>query len=188
MIVLGVIVVIIVGLILWVIGAKNKIVREEQNVLTEYNNAKVVVDRRFKNLGATINLMKSHNKSIAAAYKDVIAMRSGSPMQMKSGEIDPEGYAKMDNMMQDIVKNVNVTLERYPELGKMFDADKFAATMAQHDRDVEMAKKLYNHEVEEFNTLILTIPYSFVAGGKTKYNYWEITESESKDEYIPDFE
>lgn len=93
----------------------------------------------------------------------------------------------MDQMMQDIVKNVNVTVEKYPDLGQMFDANKFSVTMLKHDKDVEMAKKIYNQEVEQFNTLIQKIPYSFFAGGKEKHPYWEVKNFAEKDEFIPEF-
>lgn len=173
---------VIIGL--WLISAKNRIMREEQNVFTEFNNVKVVVDRRFKNIESTVNLMKSHNSEISKAYERVIAMRSG----VQTSSNDVEEYAKLEQSLQSVAKSINVQVERYPELGKFFDVDKFQTTMAQHDRDVEMAKKLYNHEVEEFNTIIQTIPYNLVAGGKTMHKYWEIIDSEAKDEYIPSFE
>lgn len=179
-----IIIIIIVGLVLWLISAKNRIMREEQNVFTEFNNVKVVVDRRFKNIEATVNMMKAHNSEISKAYERVVAMRSG----IQSSSNDVEEYAKLEQSLQSMAKSINVQVERYPELGQFFNVDKFQTTMAQHDRDVEMAKKLYNHEVEEFNTLIQTIPYTLVAGGKTVHKYWEVIDSETKDEFIPSFE
>lgn len=179
-----IIIVLIVVLVITIIGMMNRLMREEQNVFTELNNAKLVVDRRFKNIEATVNLMKSHNSEIAKAYERVTAMRTGvNPDSTDAGE-----YANLEKELQSVAKSINVQVERYPELGKFFDVDKFQTTMAQHDRDVEMAKKLYNHEVEEYNTLIQTIPYTFFAAGRTKHRYWEVVESQAKDEYIPTFE
>lgn len=186
LIIVVVIIILFIAVLLWIIGAKNKIMKEEQNVFTEYNNAKLVVDRRFKNLESTVNLMKSHNKAISEAYEKVIAMRN--PNTGAESDTNATEYAQMDEMMKDIVKNINVTVERYPELGQLFDANQFSKTMAQHDRDVEMSKKLYNHEVEEFNTLIQKIPYNFFATGKNKHPYWEVKNSEEKDEFIPTFD
>lgn len=71
-----VVVLLIIWVAFWIIGAKNKIMKEEQNIFTEYSNAKLVVDRRFKNLEATVNLMKSHNKQISEAYAKVVEMRN----------------------------------------------------------------------------------------------------------------
>lgn len=184
MVIIIVLIVIAVILGLWIISAKNRMMREEQNVFTELNNAKLVVDRRFKNIEATVNMMKAHNSEIAKAYERIVGMRAG----VKPDSNDVEGYANLEKELQSVAKSINIQVEQYPELGQFFSVDKFQTTMAQHDRDVEMAKKLYNHEVEEFNTLILTIPYSLIAGGKTKHKYWEVTESETKDDYIPSFE
>ena len=181
-IVVVVIVVIVVFLGIWIISAKNRIMTEEQNVFTELNNAKLVVDRRFKNIEATANLMKSHNVQITSAYEKVVAMRSGA------NQSNPEDYAAIDKELQNVAKSININVERYPELGKLFDVDKFQVSMAQHDRDVESAKKLYNHEVEQFNTLILTIPYSLVAKNKSQHVYWEVVDSQVKDDYIPTFD
>lgn len=182
MILIIIVICLLIGL--WIISAKNKIMREEQNIFTELNNAKLVVDRRFKNIQATVNLMKAHNSEIAKAYERITAMRSG----IDTKTTDASKYANLDNEMRELTKSINVQVERYPELGQFFDVNKFQTTMAQHDRDVEMAKKLYNHEVEQFNTLILTIPYSLVATGKNKHEYWEVIEAQTKDEYIPSFE
>ncbi len=181
MTILIVLLVIIIVVVLWVISAQNRLMREEQNVFTERNNVELVVDRRYKNIEATVNLMKAHNAEIAKAYERITAMRSG----VKPDSV--ESYANLDKELQNVAKSINVQVERYPDLGQFFDVNKFQTTMAQHDRDVEMAKKLYNHEVEEYNTLILTIPYSLLAGGRTKHNYWEVIDAQTKDEYIPEF-
>ncbi|WOO87688.1 LemA family protein [Mollicutes bacterium LVI A0039] len=179
-----IIIAIVVVLGLWLISAKNRIMREEQNVFTELNNAKLVVDRRFKNIESTVNMMKAHNSEIAKAYERVVQMRSG----VAADSTDAEAYANFEQGLQSVAKGINIQVEQYPELGQFFSVDKFQTTMAQHDRDVELAKKLYNHEVEQFNTIIQTIPYNLVAGGKTLHKYWEVTDSEVKDEYIPSFE
>lgn len=189
MIVLIILIVLIIAIVFLVIGIKNKVVKEEQNVFTEYNNAKLVVERRFKNLEGTVNLMKSHNAAISQAYEKVVAMRNPNTTMGNSQSPTAEAgkYAQMDEMMKNIVKNINVTVERYPELGQMFDANKFSTVMAQHDRDVEMAKKLYNHEVEQFNTLIQTIPTSWIVKNKQLHPYWEVKNFDEKDEFIPKF-
>lgn len=184
MTVILVIIAIIVLIILWIMHALNKMMREEQNVFTEFNNVKVVVDRRYKNIEGTINLMKAHNSEIAKAYERITAMRGG----INPDSSGVEEYAGLEKELQAVAKSINVQVERYPELGQFFDANQFQMSMSQHDRDVEMAKKLYNHEVEEYNMIIQTIPYSFLAGGRTKHKYWEISDSETKDEYVASFE
>lgn len=177
-----ILIILIILLVLWIISAKNKLMKEEQNVFTERHNAQLVVERRYKNIEATINMMKAHNREIEKAYERIVQLRTN---------VNPDnvsGYANLDKELQAVAKNINVQVERYPELGQFFDVNKFQTTMAQHDRDVELAKKLYNHEVEEYNTVIQTIPYTFVAGGRTKYEYWEVIDTDMKDDYIPKFD
>ncbi len=180
------IIIVLIIIVIMIISIKNRLVKEEQNIFAEYNNAKVVVDRRFKNLESTVNLMKSHNEAISKAYEKVIEKRNKANAKGPNPD-DAQAYAEIEQDMKNIVKEVNLTVERYPELGQMFDANKFQTVMTQHDRDVEMSKKLYNKEVEEFNILIKTIPYNFFASGKKEHPYWEVANSQEKDDFIPQF-
>ena len=174
--IIGIVIVVVLGLAF--VNIKNRLVKEELQIKTAFSNAQLVVDRRFKNIQSTVNLMKEHNSELNDTLTKVTQMRTGNT---------PESYAKADSAMKQVVKQIEITVEKYPEIGDLFDSSAFMQLMAKHDRDVEMSKKLYNHEVEEFNTLILSIPYSFFAKGLKSYDLWEVQEALAKDETIIDF-
>lgn len=173
---LVILIAILVAVVIAIIGMYNRIVAEERQVKTAESNAQVVIDRRFKSLQSIIEVMKKHNADLISGVEKIIAMRTNGTL------------SEQEEIQNKAVREINLLVERYPELGQVYNSNEFSTQIYALDRDVEMAKKLYNQEVEEFNILINSIPYNLLKGSRRDFELWKTEDVGTKSEYTVTFE
>ena len=90
--------------------------------------------------------------------------------------------AQFNEQMNEAAKQLNLVVERYPELkaDRMFD--NLQNSISEVEENLQAARSNFNSNVKDFNQAILQFPASLVAGSKyTKKEYFEAETSKKQD-------
>ncbi len=153
-----IVIAVVVILVLWVISAQRKLVGAEELTKNAMSQIGVQQSSRWDALTALVELVKSYNEHEYGTLKDVIAARQG---------IDHNSTAEQAQVQEDAfnaaLKQLNVVVERYPELKADSMYQKTMDSVNTYENQVRVSRMTYNDTVTRYNRLTRQIPDSIVA-------------------------
>ena len=157
-----VILLIIIGIVGWYISTRNRFIRLEQNVESSESRIDVYLTKRFDLLTKMLDTTKGYMKHEKETLIDVIEMRN------PGAKASLQEKAQFNEQMNEAAKQLNLVVERYPELkaDRMFD--NLQNSISEVEENLQAARSNFNSNVKDFNQAILQFPASLVAG--SKYN------------------
>ncbi len=170
-----VILLIIIGIVGWYISTRNRFIRLEQNVESSESRIDVYLTKRFDLLTKMLDTTKGYMKHEKETLIDVIEMRN------PGAKASLQEKAQFNEQMNEAAKQLNLVVERYPELkaDRMFD--NLQNSISEVEENLQ-ARSNFNSNVKDFNQAILQFPASLVAGSKyTKKEYFEAEASKKQD-------
>lgn len=140
------------------------------------SQVRVAMKKRLDMIEQLVESVKSYAKFEQATFEKITSMRANL------GKASPGELNKMDGEMRGLLGNIIAVAENYPALKT---SETVVITMnAIKDIEDEIARHryTYNNIIQEFNTMIDTIPSKFVAimAGLGKREYLEFKEEELK--------
>ena len=171
-----VILLIIIGIVGWYISTRNRFIRLEQNVESSESRIDVYLTKRFDLLTKMLDTTKGYMKHEKETLIDVIEMRN------PGAKASLQEKAQFNEQMNEAAKQLNLVVERYPELkaDRMFD--NLQNSISEVEENLQSARSNFNSNVKDFNQAILQFPASLVAGSKyTKKEYFEAEASKKQD-------
>jgi len=171
-----VILLIIIGIVGWYISTRNRFIRLEQNVESSESRIDVYLTKRFDLLTKMLDTTKGYMKHEKETLIDVIEMRN------PGAKASLQEKAQFNEQMNEAAKQLNLVVERYPELkaDRMFD--NLQNSISEVEENLQAARSNFNSNVKDFNQAILQFPASLVAGSKyTKKEYFEAETSKKQD-------
>lgn len=140
------------------------------------SQVRVAMKKRLDMIEHLVESVKSYAKFEQATFEKITSMRASL------GKASPGELNKMDGEMRGLLGNIIAVAENYPALKT---SETVVITMnAIKDIEDEIARHryTYNNIIQEFNTMIDTIPSKFVAimAGLGKRDYLEFKEEELK--------
>lgn len=175
-IVVAVILLILLSIVGWYISTRNRFVRLEQNVESSESRIDVYLTKRFDLLTKMLDTTKGYMKHEKETLIDVVEMRN------PGAKASLQEKAQFNEQMDAATKQLNLVVERYPELkaDKMFD--NLQKSISEVEENLQAARSNFNSNVKEFNQAILQFPASLVAGSKyKKKEYFEAETSKRQD-------
>ena len=171
-----VIVLIVVGIVSWYISTRNQFIRMEQDVQNSESRIDVYLTKRFDLLTKMLDSTKGYAKHEKETLIDVIQMRNpGVNASLKE-------KAEFNDQMSAVAKQLNVIVERYPELKADGMFNNLQQSIQEVEENLQAARSNFNANVSAFNKAILQFPGSLVAGAKfAKKDYFEAEESKKQD-------
>ncbi len=169
---LVIIAIVLLCVLVFYINITNKLKIEEQQIKTSYSNAQATIERRYNTLITTVELFERHSELVGDTLRSVVAIRNPR-----------SSLTEQTEQVQQIEQSLRVLFEQYPNIGKMFDMNEFTRRLQTIDKDVELARRTYNQEVEDYNTMIVIFPYNLFSKGCPQYEYWELKEIDTKERY-----
>lgn len=177
-----VVLLVVVGLIvivgLWYISTMNSLRQLEVKVNEAESGIDVALTKRFDVLTKLVNTVKGYAKHEAETFEKVTKWRAGLPK-----DLTLEQKQEFMSKMNDVQTGINVAVEAYPDL----KAEKSFLNLQQNITDVEehlqAARRLYNANVSQINSRIVTFPTSVVANmiQMTKKEFFEAEASKRED-------
>ena len=174
-----VVVLLIVSIIAWWIKKMNYFRTQQVKIKEAASGIDVALTKRFDLLTKQLDICKGYAKHENETLVDVTKMRSN----YHEGPGDVKAMNDFNAQMDQISKNINIVIERYPEL----KADKMFVSLSNSCQDIEehlqASRRLYNADVSEYNQAIVSFPGSIVANSihATAAEFFKADEAKRED-------
>lgn len=171
---------IVAVLVIWFIGAQNKLVNLEENVKLEFSQVETTLQRRsdlIPNLVETVKGYAKHEEEVFTQIADARAKLAGS---IKTGDV--EDINEASNQLDSALSRLLVITENYPELKANEQFVALTDELAGTENRIAIARQNYNESVSKYNKAIKMFPTSIVANmsGYEAADYFE-ADDDAKD-------
>ena len=152
------IIAIVVLFILWLISAQRKLVNADELSKNALSQIGVQQNSRWDALTALADQIRSYNEHEYNSLKDIIAQRS--PISRDSSVQDVQAQ---EAKIAEALKQINVVVERYPELKANELYLKTMDNVNVYENQVRLSRMTFNDTVTKYNKLIRMFPDNIAA-------------------------
>ena len=184
MVVAIIVIVVIIVLALVLIGAYNGMVRARNKVDEAWSGIDVQLKRRhdlIPNLVETVKGYAAHERETFQAVTDARAraMSASGPAQAGAAE----------GFLSQALGRLFAVAEAYPQLRASENFQQLQAELTNTEDQIAAARRIYNGNVQAYNTKIQVFPNSIIAGmsGFTAREYFEIEDPGDREPVKVDF-
>lgn len=168
------IILIIVGIVL-VLGIFyfNKIVKHHNRVQETSAGIDVALSKRYQLIPNLVEVVKGYSKHEKATLELIVKKRN-------------EGLSRVeyDTQVQSVLTQLIALTENYPDLKADTQFSKLQYALVDVEENLQAARRLFNHEVQLYNTNIGSFP-GVVIAKVMKYTPSPYFEAEEKDRNLP---
>ena len=162
--------VIIVGL--WAVGAYNKLVSLRESVRAGWSQVEVLLKRRhdlIPNLVETVKGYATHEKE---TLENVIAARNQA---VAANGVQQQSQA--EGALSGALGRLMAVAEAYPDLKANQNFMQLQGELTDTENGIAGQRQAYNNTVQRYNQQIQTVPTNFIAGpfGFTQQPFFEVT-------------
>jgi LemA protein len=149
----------VVLLAIWAVAANNSFVRARNKVDEAWSGIDVQLKRRHDLVPNLVETVKGYAKHERETLSAVTKARAEAVAA--SG---PEGVAKAESKLTSALGGIYVVAEQYPELRASDEFRDLERQLAALETDIQAARRIYNSNVQAYNTRIQIFPNSLIAG------------------------
>ena len=172
-----IIVLIIVGLLaLYLWALYNSLVRAKMQVSESWSGIDVQLKRRTDLIPNLVETVKGYAKHEREVFEKVTQARASL---LKAQNVKEAQEA--DNLLTGALKSLFAVSENYPDLKANQNFLELQRELTDAEDKIQAARRFYNGNVRDMNTLIESFPSNLVAGafGFKQSEFFELDESES---------
>lgn len=172
--IVGFILLLVVLMIIWYIGVSNSIKVAALKVDESESGIDVALTKRYDVLTKMLDTVKGYQKHEQSVLSELVKLRTGMSMTEKKVANDA-----MDKVSRDI----SVLVEAYPELKSNTNFVELQKAIVDAEEHLQSARRLYNSNVNAYNTKLVVFPSSIVANnmGVVKREFFEADEIKRQD-------
>lgn len=172
--IVGFILLLVVLMIIWYIGVSNSIKVAALKVDESESGIDVALTKRYDVLTKMLDTVKGYQKHEQSVLSELVKLRTGMSMTEKKVANDA-----MDKVSRDI----SVLVEAYPELKSNTNFVELQKAIVDVEEHLQAARRLYNSNVNAYNTKLVVFPSSIVANnmGVVKREFFEADEIKRQD-------
>ena len=169
--IITVIIVLLVCIVIWYISTSNGIKRSQLKVEEAESGIDVALTKRYDVLTKMLDVVKGYQAHEKTVLTELVKLRSGMTMAEKNAA---------NQKMEQLTKDINILAENYPELKSSNNFMELQKTMEEH---LQAARRLYNANVNTYNTKLVVFPSSIVANNMhaVKKPFFEADEAKRQD-------
>lgn len=159
---IGIIVLAVIAI--WCISTSNSFKRGVLKIEEAQSGIEVALTKRYDTLTKLLDVTKGYMKHEQETLTQVIRLRKGMSL---------EEMQTASNRMDELTSKIQVTAEAYPELrsSEMFMGLQHA--ISDVEEHLQAARRLYNANVTQFNTMREVFPSSLFGKNYPKYQLFE---------------
>ena len=164
-----IILVLIATLIILIISKYNKIVKLQNRVKSSESGIDVYLNQRFDLIPNLVECVKGYTKHEKELLESIVKQRT-SYSQNK----DLKEASELNNKLNRII----AVAENYPELKASEQFLNLQNNLVKIESQLQAARRIYNMDVQSYNTTIQTIPSNIIADifGFKEKEYFQIEE------------
>lgn len=152
------VIVIVVLIVFWLIGAQRKLVNADELSKNALSQIGVQQNSRWDALTAIADQIRSYNEHEYETLKRVIEQRS--PVNRDSSVTDVQAQ---ETKIAEALKMVNLVVERYPDLKANELYNKSIENINLYENQVRLSRMTFNDSVTKYNKLIRMFPDNIAA-------------------------
>lgn len=156
--IIGVLVVVLLVLIGLFISSYNRLFRFRNAADAELGQIKVAMKKRFDMIEQLLGAVKGYTKFEREVFEKVAMLRA---QVMNAG---PSNLADIQRQSANLFGSIRAVAEAYPDLKASDTVKKLMDAITSLEDEIGRQRYTYNNVVQEFNTMVDTIPSNFVAG------------------------
>jgi LemA protein len=166
-----IIVVVIVVLILFLVGIYNGMVRGRNRVDEAWSGIDVQLKRRHDLIPNLVETVKGYAAHEAGVFEAVTKARANAMSAQ-----GPAESAKAEGVLSGALGRLFAVAEAYPQLRATENFQQLQAELTNTEDQISGARRIYNGNVQDYNTRIQTFPGAVFAGmfGFTRREFFEI--------------
>ena len=154
--VLIVVLVVLFFIICWYVSTMNGIRRLALKCDEASSGIDVALTKRYDVLTKQLEVVKEYTSHEARTLYETIRLRAGMSIREKQEALE---------MMNNASNQFRLTAEAYPNLLSSETYKMLMGSIADCEEHLQAARRLYNANVNAYNTKIVMFPASIVAGG-----------------------
>jgi LemA protein len=158
LIIIGVIVVILLAIAWIFISSYNRLFRFRNAADAELGQVRVAMKKRFDMIEELLGAVQGYTKFEREVFEKVATLRA---QVMSAG---PANLADIQRESANLFGSIRAVAEAYPDLKASETVKKLMDAIASLEEEIGRQRYTYNNVVQEFNTMVDTIPTNFVAG------------------------
>jgi LemA protein len=162
------------------VSAYNSLIKYRQQVKEAWAGIDVQLKRRHDLIPNLVNTVKGYAKHEAETLEKVIQARNAA-MSAPASTLGSKAGA--ENMLTGTLKSLFALSENYPDLKANQNFIKLQDELTETEDQIAASRRIYNSNVEEFNSKIEMFPSNVVANFHhfKKAEFFELTDSERKE-------
>src|SRR3989344_2963122 len=166
-----IILLVVVVVALWFMGAFNILVRSRNRVKESWSDIDVQLKRRYDLIPNLVETVKGYASHESQVFERVTKARSAA---MGASSIAEHGQS--ENMLSGALKSLFALSEAYPTLRASENFAKLQDELSDTENKIQAARRFYNTNVMTINTQIEQFPTNIVAGmfGFKKEQFFEL--------------
>jgi len=167
----------IVILILIIVGSYNSLIRLDEGVNSKWAQVENQLKRRADLIPNLVNTVKGYANHEKEVLVNVIEARN---KLVKANT--PKEYAKANSELDKALSQINVVVERYPELKANKNFSELQYELAGTENRLSVARMDYNDIVKKYNSKVRKFPSNIIANmfGFNEHEYFEIDEKDTE--------
>ena len=151
--------VLIVGVLFWLMGSYNGLVRLKVQADNAWADIDVQLKRRHDLIPNLVETVKGYAGHEKGTLEGVIAARNSAVSAQ-----GPAAKAEAEGMLTGALRQVFALAEAYPQLRAVESFNDLQRQLSALEDTLQSARRYYNAVVRDFNTAIQQFPSNIVAG------------------------
>ncbi|MDH3496162.1 MAG: LemA family protein [Gemmatimonadota bacterium] len=182
---LWIVVILLVVVIAWVIGAYNKLIALKGQTVNAWKQIDVQLKRRHDLIPNLVNAVKGAMEFEKETLESVIQARNQA-VKIQAGASPTGGVAALaqaEATLGAALSRLNVVVEQYPQLKATGNVAQLQEELTTTENRVAFARQLYNDTATEYNIKQQQFPWNLVTGlaRAEPVELWEIEEPGDRD-------
>jgi len=173
-----VIVALVVIAVLYFIVKRNSIIAARNRVDESWSGIDVQLKRRHDLVPNLVETVKGYAAHESQTFEKTTQARAEA---MKAQSV--EETAKAEQKLTQALADVKAVAENYPELRATENFQQLSRNLSELEDEIQAARRIYNSNVQSYNTDIEQFPGSIVAnqGGFTAREFFEIEDKAERE-------
>ena len=166
-----VVVVLVVIVAIWWISTRNGIIASRNRVDESWSGIDVQLKRRHDLVPNLVETVKGYASHESKVFENVTKARAEA---ISSQGV--EQTAKAEGQLDRAMAELKAVAENYPDLKATENFQQLSANLSQLEDEIQASRRIYNSNVQSYNTKIQQFPTSIVAnqGGFGDREFFEL--------------
>ena len=162
--------VILIGLVLYIVGIYNQLVKLKNRAENAFAQIEVQLKRRYDLIPNLVETAKGYLKHERETLDAVISARNGAIGGLKQASQNPgdadamQNLGNMESQLTQALGRLNVVVEAYPDLKGNQNMAQVSEELTSTENKVAFARQAFNDGVTAYNTYKQTFPPVVLAG------------------------